>query len=268
MPTRTGCFVFQASDENVTENIFMPLPGIRSIFYYLPFDVMQAHAKSLNERFRTLISLIFGLAIGCSLLFGESRWETSPLIEESLMLLACFMAGIGAFGRIWCSLYIAGYKNNVLVTDGPYSMCRNPLYFFSFVGGIGVSCATETFTIPLLTALAFGIYYPSVIRKEQERLLTLSETPTGTIAGTFPPSFPPSHGSNRRRPPTPSIPPRSRTTLWMRCGSSGSSASLNSSAGFMKPECFPYGSSFRNRLFSPGIQKPRKRPLGNHLTER
>lgn len=147
----------------------MPLPGIRSIFYYLPFDVMQAHAKSLNERFRTLISLIFGLAIGCSLLFGESRWETSPLIEESLMLLACFMAGIGAFGRIWCSLYIAGYKNNVLVTDGPYSMCRNPLYFFSFVGGIGVSCATETFTIPLLTALAFGIYYPSVIRKEQER---------------------------------------------------------------------------------------------------
>ena len=134
---------------------------------------MQTHAKSLNERFRTLISLIFGLAIGCSLLFGESRWETSPLIEESLMLLACFMAGIGAFGRIWCSLYIAGYKNNVLVTDGPYSMCRNPLYFFSFVGSIGVSCATETFTIPLLTALAFGIYYPSVIRKEQERLTAL-----------------------------------------------------------------------------------------------
>ena len=90
---------------------------------------MQTHAKSLNERFRTLISLIFGLAIGCSLLFGESRWETSPLIEESLMLLACFMAGIGAFGRIWCSLYIAGYKNNVLVTDGPYSMCRNPALF-------------------------------------------------------------------------------------------------------------------------------------------
>lgn len=134
---------------------------------------MQAHAKSLNERFRTLISLLFGLAIGCALLFGESRWEMSPLIEESLMLLACFMAGIGAFGRIWCSLYIAGYKNNVLVIEGPYSMCRNPLYFFSFIGGIGVACATETFTVPLLTALAFGIYYPSVIRKEQERLISL-----------------------------------------------------------------------------------------------
>ena len=229
---------------------------------------MQAHAKSLNERFRTLISLIFGLAIGCSLLFGESRWETSPLIEESLMLLACFMAGIGAFGRIWCSLYIAGYKNNVLVTDGPYSMCRNPLYFFSFVGGIGVSCATETFTIPCLRRWRSESTTRPSSERNRKGSSPFSETPTGTIAGTFPPSFPPSHGSNRRRPPTPSIPPRSRTTLWMRCGSSGSSASLNSSAGFMKPECFPYGSSFRNRLFSPGIQKPRKRPLGNHFTER
>lgn len=52
-------------------------------------------------------------------------------------------------------------------------MCRNPLYFFSFIGGIGVACATETFTIPLLTALAFGIYYPSVIKKEQKRLISL-----------------------------------------------------------------------------------------------
>lgn len=138
--------------------------------------MMNAHAKSLNERLRTLISLLFGLAIGCVLLFGETRWETTPIIEESLMLIACFMAGIGAFGRIWCSLYIAGYKNNVLLIEGPYSMCRNPLYFFSFIGGVGVACATETFTIPLLTALAFGMYYPSIIRKEQERLICLFGT--------------------------------------------------------------------------------------------
>ena len=151
---------------------------------------MQAHAKSLNERFRTLISLLFGLAIGCALLFGESRWEMSPLIEESLMLLACFMAGIGAFGRIWCSLYIAGYKNNVLVIAGPYSMCRNPLYFLSFIGGIGVACATETFTVPPLTAFTTR---PSSGRNRNGSSPS-SETPTGTTAGASPPSFPPYRG--------------------------------------------------------------------------
>lgn len=229
---------------------------------------MQAHAKSLNERFRTLISLLFGLAIGCALLFGESRWEMSPLIEESLMLLACFMAGIGAFGRIWCSLYIAGYKNNVLVIEGPYSMCRNPLYFFSFIGGIGVACATETFTVPLLTALAFGIYYPSIIRKEQERLISLFGDAYRNYCRSVP-SFIPSLSRLKPRPqPTPLILPPSRTTSWTRCGSSGSSASLNSSAGYMKPECSLCGSSFRNLLPSSGVQKPRQGLLGNHLPER
>ncbi len=229
---------------------------------------MQTHAKSLNERFRTLISLIFGLAIGCSLLFGESRWETSPLIEESLMLLACFMAGIGAFGRIWCSLYIAGYKNNVLVTDGPYSMCRNPLYFFSFVGSIGVSCATETFTIPLLTALAFGIYYPSVIRKEQERLTALFGDAYRNYCRNVP-SFIPSLSRLKPPPTAYSVNPATFThnivdALWFIWFI----GIFEFISGLHEPGCFPCGSSFRNRLFSPGIQKPRKRPLGNHLTER
>ncbi|MFR4417591.1 MAG: hypothetical protein ACLT8E_09600 [Akkermansia sp.] len=126
---------------------------------------MQTHAKSLNERFRTLISLIFGLAIGCSLLFGESRWETSPLIEESLMLLACFMAGIGAFGRIWCSLYIAGYKNNVLVIEG-HSMLQ-PALLLQLHRRHRRSVRHGNLHDPPADGITFGIYYPSVIRKEQ-----------------------------------------------------------------------------------------------------
>lgn len=43
-------------------------------------------------------------------------------------------------------------------------MSRNPLY---------LACVTEPLTIPLITALAFWIYYPSVIKKGQARLLAL-----------------------------------------------------------------------------------------------
>jgi len=131
---------------------------------------MSHKEKSLNERIRTFISLIFGLALGSVLLFGESGWENNHIIEESLMLFACIFASIGAFGRVWCSLYIAGYKNEKLVQDGPYSMTRNPLYFFSFIGAVGVGLATESFSIPTLIAIVFALYYPTIIKKESLRL--------------------------------------------------------------------------------------------------
>jgi len=131
---------------------------------------MSHREKSLNERIRTLISLIFGLVLGAVLLFGESAWESSHIIEEGLMLSACIMASVGAFGRVWCSLYIAGYKNSKLVQDGPYSMTRNPLYFFSFIGAVGVAMATESFSVPILVAIVFALYYPTIIKKESLRL--------------------------------------------------------------------------------------------------
>ena len=50
-------------------------------------------------------------------------------------------------------------------------MTRNPLYFFSLIGGIGVALATETLVLPLLVVLAFAAYYPFVIRSEEAVLL-------------------------------------------------------------------------------------------------
>lgn len=139
----------------------------------LLFSVMSTPSplhKALNERLRTLISFFFALILSAALLLGETAWHTAPLTEGILMLSGCFFAGIGAFGRIWCSLYIAGYKNTKLIKSGPYARCRNPLYFFSFIGSIGVGLATETYTIPLLIILAFASYYPAIIKKEQGRL--------------------------------------------------------------------------------------------------
>jgi protein-S-isoprenylcysteine O-methyltransferase Ste14 len=41
-------------------------------------------------------------------------------------------------GRMWSVLYIGSKKNRELVTAGPYSVTRNPLYFFSMIGAVGV----------------------------------------------------------------------------------------------------------------------------------
>ena len=105
------------------------------------------------------------------LLFSSNPWEAGgPAVPTALFAIGMFLVAIGSLGRMWCSLYIAGYKDRALITQGPYSMTRNPLYFFSTFGALGVGFCTETFTFPLVLLLAMSLYYPLVVRKEERRL--------------------------------------------------------------------------------------------------
>ena len=79
-----------------------------------------------------------------------------------------------------------------LITAGPYSICRNPLYFFSFLGGVGVGLSTEILTIAMVILVAFGIYYPLVIGEEEKKLQALHGGDYDRYAGVTPrfwPSF-------------------------------------------------------------------------------
>lgn len=131
------------------------------------------YAETLNglqvarTRMRLLVSRAFGLTILVLLSFGSSYWAAEPLIDQTLFTLGVFLAVAGFCGRLWCHSYIAGRKKKVLVMDGPYSLCRHPLYFFSLVGGIGLGFCTETISAALLVAVAFAVYYPQVIRGEE-----------------------------------------------------------------------------------------------------
>lgn len=119
---------------------------------------------------RIRIGQVFMFAVSLVILFTESSWKGKGLAGDIFFLFGIALAGTGTVGRIWCSLYISGYKKDVLITTGPYSMCRNPLYFFSLVGTVGVGLATMTLTIPAIIFGAFIIYYPIVIEREEERL--------------------------------------------------------------------------------------------------
>jgi hypothetical protein len=57
----------------------------------------------------------------------------------------------GAALRFWATLYVGGRKERELVTDGPYSICRHPLYVGSLLLGVSAGLFLES---PLfLTAL-------------------------------------------------------------------------------------------------------------------
>lgn len=118
---------------------------------------------------RILISRLLGLAFVALLVFTGSA-HLGDMTGGLLFLLGAVLVGLGAIGRLWCSLYINGKKNAEVIDQGPYSMCRNPLYFFSFLGASGIGFATQTWTLGIILTAGFLLMYPYVIRHEEEFL--------------------------------------------------------------------------------------------------
>ena len=127
--------------------------------------------KTSVEKARTTFTWIFGILIAFLLFFTEPvPMIDKPLFEGLFMLGGCTCAVIGALGRAWASLFISGKKDQTLIHVGPYANCRNPLYFFSFIGSLAVGLGSETLTIPTVIVIMFVIYYKLVIKDEEKRL--------------------------------------------------------------------------------------------------
>ena len=77
------------------------------------------------------------------------------------LLIVCVL------GRGWCGAYIGGRKNRELVMTGPFSVVRNPLYVFNFIGAVGVGLSTGIVSFAVVLAILFMLYYGTVVRREE-----------------------------------------------------------------------------------------------------
>ena len=93
-------------------------------------------------------------------------------VQILLDAAALLLVATAMLGRIWCSVFIAGRKDTRLVVDGPYALCRHPLYGLSLLGGAGLGLATHSATLTVATLLLlapvalsgiFGLGLPSAL---------------------------------------------------------------------------------------------------------
>jgi protein-S-isoprenylcysteine O-methyltransferase Ste14 len=93
-------------------------------------------------------------------------------------LLGFVFVAMACLGRIWCSLFIAGHKDEVLVTTGPYALCRHPLYSFSVLGALGLGLTSRSALLcVLVVALIAALVIYAASCEEQ------------FLADTFPDEF-------------------------------------------------------------------------------
>jgi protein-S-isoprenylcysteine O-methyltransferase Ste14 len=94
---------------------------------------------------RIYISQFFSV-LALLAIFFISPTINNPLynfLTESLGIMLVF---IGMVGRIFSSIFIGNLKNQKIINYGMYSITRNPLYFFSFIGFLGVLIFTGIIT--------------------------------------------------------------------------------------------------------------------------
>jgi protein-S-isoprenylcysteine O-methyltransferase Ste14 len=90
--------------------------------------------------------------------------------RTALLAGAC-VSLLGLAIRAWAAGHIR--KNAELAISGPYAFTRNPLYFGSFLLGLGFTIASGQVVLGLLfVALFLGIYFP-VMRVEASTLAEL-----------------------------------------------------------------------------------------------
>ena len=98
---------------------------------------------------------------------------TSPIIREwsfaceTVRLVGYILLCVCVLGRIYSTTFIGGIKNEKLVTSGPYSMCRNPLYFYSMLGATGLGLMSgQAITLAIVLG-GFLFVYDKLIKREE-----------------------------------------------------------------------------------------------------
>ncbi|MCX5706906.1 MAG: isoprenylcysteine carboxylmethyltransferase family protein [Candidatus Omnitrophica bacterium] len=79
-----------------------------------------------------------------------------------------FSCGIAL--RLWGALYVGGRKDDCLVTEGPYSICRNPIYLGSFCLMLSVGFFLKSIIILSAIVIMFVIYALGTIAAEEKFL--------------------------------------------------------------------------------------------------
>lgn len=128
----------------------------------------DADALARYQAGRRAILAIIIVLVFTTLVFGGSRHD--ELMQEYIETLGLALVMIGVGGRLWATLYIGGRKSAVVVSTGPYSITRNPLYLFSSIAAAGVGAQTGSYVVTCLSLMLCAAFFHIVARREERFL--------------------------------------------------------------------------------------------------
>ena len=121
-------------------------------------------------RLRVTVSRIFAVLVLLLVIFTMPSFKQGGLADILSDTFGLFLLTVCSMGRLWALLYISGKKTHEVITDGPYSIVRHPLYLFSFIGAIGIGLASDNILVLAVLVIFYLSYYPLTILSEEKTL--------------------------------------------------------------------------------------------------
>ncbi len=116
---------------------------------------------------RLLFALLFVVALALDPVF----LGTMPGMALETLGILTIIAGV--LGRFWAIMYIGGRKTAEVVSDGPYSICRHPLYLFSTIATLGFGLMLQSLVFAVAVALGAFLVLDRTAASEEGRLREL-----------------------------------------------------------------------------------------------
>ncbi len=130
----------------------------------------RLRAQGFPSLYRKTLFSAFSLLLVAYLVFAHSPWHFHPGVVSAFQISGMLLLFAGIVGRSFATLSIGGHKDRRIVTTELYSVCRNPLYFSSFLMALGVGLMSARIDFLLLVSAGFlAIFYP-MMRNEARYL--------------------------------------------------------------------------------------------------
>lgn len=129
---------------------------------------MPISAVQLIRKVAFCVVVILGVLLFA---LGTCAYDHDQSFHRLIRWAGILAMVICVLGRTWCALYIGGRKIEHLVTSGPYSVSRNPLYLFSAVGAAGAGAQFGSVASALVFGLITFIIFHCVVLQEEKLLM-------------------------------------------------------------------------------------------------
>jgi protein-S-isoprenylcysteine O-methyltransferase Ste14 len=127
---------------------------------------VETVSKPFNQKKRLFIAQLMGVSAILVLLVSEPSWKDMSLPQQVMESFGTLLVLVCMFGRLWATLFVGSRKNVELVTTGPYSVTRNPLYLFSTIGLAGLGLVFGSIIITVILAALGYLVLAVTARKE------------------------------------------------------------------------------------------------------